>query len=171
MEVYVYLYEDGKMRSFDHLSGPEADAIEESLKKYGTLDVHTNEDYAVIKNFKEAKFNQAKKKFNERFVIKPKPLGLDNPRPLGLNKWGKVKVEFRTTELDSDMEVQQAGRRKTRKSKMITMRRKDYLREHHHLFKVLSHPTKKKLLDELMAQQKELKERGLKGGKTRRHYK
>jgi hypothetical protein len=61
--------------------------------------------------------------------------------------------------------------RKTRKSKMITMRRKDYLREHHHLFKVLSHPTKKKLLDELMAQQKELKERGLKGGKTRRRHK
>jgi hypothetical protein len=51
------------------------------------------------------------------------------------------------------------------------MRRKDYLREHHHLFKVLSHPTKKKLLDELMAQQKELKERGLKGGKTRRRHK
>ena len=163
MEVYVYLYEDGKMRSFDHLSGPEADAIEESLKKYGTLDVHTNEDYAVMKDFNEAKFNEAKKKFNKPFVIKPSPVGL--------NKWGKVKVEFRTTELDSDMEVQEAGRRKTRKSKMITMRRKDYLREHHHLFKVLSHPTKKKLLDELMAQQKELKERGLKGGKTRRHYK
>jgi hypothetical protein len=51
------------------------------------------------------------------------------------------------------------------------MRRKDYLREHHHLFKVLSHPTKKKLLDELMAQQKELKERVLKGGKTRRNRK
>ena len=160
MEVYVYLYENGKMRSFDHLSGPEGDAIEESLVKYGTLDVYTNEDYAVMKDFNEAKFNEAKKKFNKPFVIKPSPVGL--------NKWGKVKVEFRTTELDSDMEVQEAGRRKTRKSKMITMRRKDYLREHHHLFKVLSHPTKKKLLDELMAQQKELKERGLKGGKTRR---
>jgi len=55
--------------------------------------------------------------------------------------------------------------------KLITMRQKDYLREHHHLFKVLSHPTKKKLLKELMAQQNELKERGLKGGKTRRRHK
>jgi hypothetical protein len=70
--------------------------------------------------------------------------------------------------LDSTMPVQEAGRRKC---KMITMRRKDYLREHHHLFKVLSRPTKKKLLKELMAQQKELKERGLKGGKTRRRHK
>ena len=55
--------------------------------------------------------------------------------------------------------------------RLITMRKKDYLREHHHLFKVLSHPTKKKLLKELMAQQKELKKRGLKGGKTRRSRK
>jgi len=55
--------------------------------------------------------------------------------------------------------------------RLITMRKKDYLREHHHLFKVLSHPTKKKLLKELMAQQKELKKRGLKGGKTRRRHK
>ena len=164
MEVYVYLYENGEPLSVEDLSGPEIDAIQKSLGKYGNLDAFTNEDYAVMEDFNEAEFNKAEKKFNERFVITPK-------QPRGSKKWGKVKVEFRTTELDSDMEVQQAGRRKTRKSKMITMRRKDYLREHHHLFKVLSHPTKKKLLDELMAQQKELKERGLKGGKTRRRHK
>jgi hypothetical protein len=162
MKVYVYLYENDQPLSVEDLSGPEGDAIEESLDKYGTLDVYTNEDYAVIEDFNEKKFNK-KHKLNEQFVIKP--------RRLGLNKWGTVKVEFRTAKLDPKIEVQEAGRRKTRKSKMITMRRKDYLREHHHLFKVLSHPTKKKLLDELMAQQKELKERGLKGGKTRRRHK
>ena len=48
---------------------------------------------------------------------------------------------------------------------VITMRRKDYLREHHHLFKVLAHPTKKALKKELLSQKKELKERGLKGGR------
>jgi hypothetical protein len=168
MKVYVYLYENDQPLSVEDLSGPEGDAIEESLDKYGTLDVYTNEDYAVIEDFNEKKFNKVennkpKKEFNKPFVIKP--------RRLGLNKWGTVKVEFRTAKLDPKIEVQEAGRRNTRKSKMITMRRKDYLREHHHLFKVLSHPTKKKLLDELMAQQKELKERGLKGGKTRRRHK
>jgi hypothetical protein len=66
-------------------------------------------------------------------------------------------------------------RRQTKKSKrrkgVITMRQKDYLREHHHLFNVLGHPTKKKLLKELASQKKELKERGFKGGKTRRSHK
>ena len=105
MEVYVYLYENGKMRSFDHLSGPEGDAIEESLEKYGNLFVYTNKVYAVMEDFKEAKFNEAKKNFNERFVITPK-------QPRGSKKWGEVKVEFRTTELDPKMKVQEAGRRR-----------------------------------------------------------
>jgi hypothetical protein len=65
---------------------------------------------------------------------------------------------------ENEFETWRGGRKK---SKMITMRKKDYLREHHHLLKVLGHPTKKKLLSELMIQRKELKERGLKGG-TRR---
>ena len=110
MEVYVYLYEDGKMKSFDHLSGPEGDAIEESLEKYGKLFVYTNKVYALMEDFNEKKFNEAKKNFNERFVITPK-------QPRGSKKWGKVTVEFRTTELDPNMKVQKAGRRKTRKSK------------------------------------------------------
>jgi len=110
MKVYVYLYENREPLSVEDLSGPEGDAIKESLKKYGSLFVYTNEDYAVIKDFNEAKFNEAKKKFNERFVITPK-------QPRGSKKWGTVKVEFRTTELDPKMKVQEAGRRKTRKSK------------------------------------------------------
>ena len=94
MEVYVYLYENGEPLSVEDLSGPEGDAIAESLVKYGTLDVFTNEDYAVMEDFNEAEFNKAeenepKKKFNEPFVI--------TPRRLGLNKWGEVKVVFRNS--------------------------------------------------------------------------
>jgi hypothetical protein len=54
--------------------------------------------------------------------------------------------------------------------KTIRMSRRAYLREHHHLFKVLSNPTRKALRKELAAQRKELRERGLRGGKTRRRH-
>jgi hypothetical protein len=55
------------------------------------------------------------------------------------------------------------SRRKSRRNKTIRMKKSDYLREHHHLFKVLSRPTRKVLARELKIQKKELKERGLKG--------
>ena len=55
------------------------------------------------------------------------------------------------------------GRRKTFRNKTIRMKKSDYLREHHHLFKVLSRPTRRVLARELKIQKKELKERGLKG--------
>jgi hypothetical protein len=82
----------------------------------------------------------------------------------GLLDDGEVRIIIHKLKLGSN-----GGGRKT--ARTIRMKKGEYLREHHHLFKVLSHPTKKKLLDELMAQQKELKERGLKGGKTRRSRK
>ena len=98
MEVYVYLCENRKPLSVEDLSGPEGDAIAESLGKYGTLDVFTNEDYAVMEDFNEAEFNKVeenetepKTKFNKPFVIKP--------RQLGLNKWGTVTVLFLTSPL------------------------------------------------------------------------
>ena len=53
------------------------------------------------------------------------------------------------------------GRRKTVKT--IRMKKGEYLREHHHLFRVLRNPTRRALNAELRKQQKELKERGLKG--------
>lgn len=53
------------------------------------------------------------------------------------------------------------GRRKT--AKTIRMKKGEYLREHHHLFRVLRNPTRRALNAELRKQQKELKERGLKG--------
>ncbi len=55
------------------------------------------------------------------------------------------------------------GKRKTRRSKTIRMKKSEYLREHHHLFRVLQNPTRRALNAELRAQKRELKERGLKG--------
>ena len=52
---------------------------------------------------------------------------------------------------------------KNGRNKTISMKKSDYLREHHHLFKVLSRPTRRVLARELKIQKKELKERGLKG--------
>jgi hypothetical protein len=56
--------------------------------------------------------------------------------------------------------------RKTRrrsKPATICMKKSTYLREHHHLFKVLKNHTRRALKAELRAQKRELKERGLKG--------
>ena len=55
------------------------------------------------------------------------------------------------------------GKRKTRRSKTIRMKKGEYLREHHHLFRVLQNPTRRALNAELRSQQKELKARGLRG--------
>ena len=52
------------------------------------------------------------------------------------------------------------GRRKT--ARTIRMKKGEYLREHHHLFRVLRNPTRRALNAELRKQQKELRERGLK---------
>jgi hypothetical protein len=43
------------------------------------------------------------------------------------------------------------------------MKKSEYLREHHHLFRVLRNPTRRALNAELRKQKRELKERGLKG--------
>ena len=55
------------------------------------------------------------------------------------------------------------GKRKTRRAKTIRMKKSEYLREHHHLFRVLQNPTRRALNAELRAQKRELKERGLRG--------
>ena len=57
-----------------------------------------------------------------------------------------------------------SSRRTRRTVKTIRMKKSDYLREHHHLFRVLRNPTRRALNAELQKQQKELKERGLRGG-------
>jgi hypothetical protein len=54
-----------------------------------------------------------------------------------------------------------AGRRRTVRT--VRMKKGEYLREHHHLFKVLRNHTRRALKAELRAQKRELRERGLKG--------
>jgi hypothetical protein len=54
-------------------------------------------------------------------------------------------------------------RTRRRTVKVIRMKKGEYLREHHHLFRVLRNPTRRALNAELRAQKRELKERGLKG--------
>ena len=56
-----------------------------------------------------------------------------------------------------------AGRRRRTRRRTIRMKKGEYLREHHHLFRVLQNPTRRALNAELRAQKRELKERGLKG--------
>lgn len=56
-----------------------------------------------------------------------------------------------------------AGRRTRRRtSKTIRMKKSAYLREHHHLFRVLQNPTRRALNAELRDQKRELARRGLK---------
>jgi hypothetical protein len=54
-------------------------------------------------------------------------------------------------------------RRRSKAANTICMKKSVYLREHHHLFKVLRKHTRRALKAELRAQTRELKERGLKG--------
>ena len=58
-----------------------------------------------------------------------------------------------------DKDRRTGGRRTIR---TIRMKKGEYLREHHHLFRVLRNPTRRALNAELRKQQKELRERGLK---------
>lgn len=78
--------------------------------------------------------------------------GLRRKRVVGFEIVNGVKVP-----------IYAGGKRKTRRSKTIRMKKSEYLREHHHLFRVLQNPTRRALNAELRRQQKELKERGLKG--------
>lgn len=55
------------------------------------------------------------------------------------------------------------GGRRRKTVKVLRMKKDEYLREHHHLFRVLRNPTRRALNAELRKQKAELKERGLKG--------
>jgi hypothetical protein len=88
----------------------------------------------------------------------------NNKNPFNDRVIENADVKYYIAELDASLPVQEAGRRKrTRRNKTIRMKKSDYLREHHHLFKVLSRPTRRVLARELKVQKKELKERGFKG--------
>jgi len=64
---------------------------------------------------------------------------------------------------DNQDKARGTGGRRRRTVRTIRMKKGEYLREHHHLFRVLRNPTRRALNAELRAQQKELRERGLKG--------
>ena len=70
-------------------------------------------------------------------------------------------------EFHTSYQMKSGGRRpgssRRRTVKIIRMKKGEYLREHHHLFRVLRNPTRRALNAELRRQQKELRERGLKG--------
>ena len=70
-------------------------------------------------------------------------------------------IAYRRLPSGVNVPILAGGKRKTRRT--IRMKKGEYLREHHHLFKVLQNPTRRALNAELRAQKRELKERGLKG--------
>ena len=78
-----------------------------------------------------------------------------------------VPKEFHTSyQMKSGGRRHGSSARRTRHrktAKTIRMKKGEYLREHHHLFRVLRNPTRRALNAELRKQQKELRERGLRG--------
>jgi hypothetical protein len=87
----------------------------------------------------------------------------NNKNPFNNKVIENADVKYYIAELDASLPVQEGGRRNSSRNKTIRMKKSDYLREHHHLFKVLSRPTRRVLAKELKVQKKELKERGFKG--------
>ena len=96
-------------------------------------------------------------------------------RPVGKTYiWAQNKEEEReipiiihklTLEDDADDPTGPDGgrRRRSNTARTVRMKKSEYLREHHHLFRVLRNPTRRALNAELRKQKRELKERGLKG--------
>ena len=82
---------------------------------------------------------------------------------MGLTESRPTIIGFRRLANGRTLPIIRGGNRKTRRSKTIRMKKGEYLREHHHLFRVLQNPTRRALNAELRAQKRELKERGLKG--------
>ena len=85
-----------------------------------------------------------------------------NPRgPMSDEAKAKMAAKKTATIAAKKAATSEGGRRKTVRT--IRMKKGEYLREHHHLFRVLRNPTRRALNAELRRQQKELKERGLRG--------
>lgn len=80
-------------------------------------------------------------------------------------KYVQKKITQRSLPVQSGLSAAKFLRRRggRRTAKTIRMKKGEYLREHHHLFRVLQNPTRRALNAELRRQQKELKERGLRG--------
>lgn len=151
----------------DHFSEPEYIVPPKLKIPKGQTDVITMDE--IQDGTRMVDFHDEREKYH-RYYTEDTYKKLNNGKnPFNnqiIHKYDDKFTEY-IAELDPSLPVQEAGgrRRKTRrrKNKTIRMKKSDYLREHHHLFKVLSHPTRRVLARELKIQKKELKERGLKG--------
>jgi hypothetical protein len=89
--LYVYLYENGKKRSFDSLSGQEMSSIEDALRGLGddvNLDVVEDDD-GNIADYAKVEVEKSPR-LNKKIQIRPENYGV--------SKWGKkMEVEYRTT--------------------------------------------------------------------------
>jgi hypothetical protein len=73
---------------------------------------------------------------------------------------GGTRRRNRRARSTRDPRYRKSRRRTVRTARTIRMNKKEYLREHHHLFRVLRNPTRRALNAELRKQKAELKERG-----------
>jgi hypothetical protein len=154
-DIYVILLEndvlDGKIyRSFDEAKQA---LIDTAMTKEWRLE--NNRDETPIVGFKNKFGFVDDDETNEVEFPKEGGNGLTELNASGDDIGKHQPVNIRKLTLNA------GGRRKT--AKTIRMKKGEYLREHHHLFRVLRNPTRRALNAELRRQQKELKERGLKG--------
>ena len=151
-DIYVILLKndvlDGKTyRSFEDAKQA---LIDTAMSKKWRLE--NNHDDNAIKGF-ENKFG---------FDDGDDPEPVDFPKETGdrTELWARGEGIGTETINIRKLTLTAGGRRKT--ARTIRMKKGEYLREHHHLFRVLRNPTRRALNAELRKQQKELRERGLK---------
>jgi len=98
----------------------------------------------------------------ERAKAVPMPTSAEARKPRGpMTDEDKAQMKAkREATIAAKKAATSEGGRRTRRT--IRMKKGEYLREHHHLFRVLRNPTRRALNAELRRQQKELRERGLK---------
>lgn len=164
-DIDEYVPKEGDVAMFpevDHWSEPEfIDPPKLKIPK-GQTDIITMDE--IEDGTRMVDFHDEREKYHRYYTEETynKLVVKNNPHTKKPIRY--IDITFYTAELDPSLTVQEGGRRKrTRKNKTIRMKKSDYLREHHHLFKVLSRPTRKVLARELKIQKKELKERGFKG--------
>ena len=127
----------------------------------GQIDVVTMEE--IKDGTLMVDFHDEREKYHRYYTEETYRKLNNNKNPFNDRVIENADVKYYIAELDASLPVQEAGRRNSSRNKTIRMKKSDYLREHHHLFKVLSRPTRRVLARELKVQKKELKERGFKG--------
>jgi hypothetical protein len=153
-DIYVILLKndvlDGKIyRSFEDAKQA---LIDTAMRKRWRLELGTNHTDAPIVGFKNM--------FGHLDDDDTEPV--DFPEETG----DRTELYAKGEDIDKQyiyirkLTLTAGGRRKT--ARTIRMKKGEYLREHHHLFRVLRNPTRRALNAELRKQKRELRERGLK---------